>query len=83
MKPITPNQFGDGQQREIQSGLALFMEGLVKAAPQLGGHFLSGGTLEIKTMSGAHLKFGFAPQAGGIIMPGGIRPAGQNGRIIK
>jgi len=83
MDPITTQAFGDGQKMEIQNNLAAFMESLVRAAPQLAPHFLSGGTLEFKTMSGVHLKFGFAPQAGGLIIPGGIRPAGQNGSIIK
>lgn len=83
MDPITTNAFGDGQKKDIMINLAAFMDSLVSQAPQLAPHFLSGGTLEIKTMSGAHLKFGFSPQAGGLIVPGGIRPAGQNGRIIK
>lgn len=80
---ITTDAFGDGQKREIYNNLGAFMQSLVAAAPQLAPHFLSGGILEIKTMSGAHLQFGFAPQAGGLIIPGGIRPAGQNGSIIK
>lgn len=79
---IQKNDFGDGQKREIHNALAAFMEDLARVAPQIAPHFLSGGTLEIKTMSGVHLRFGFSPQVGGIIIPGGIRPQGQNGSVI-
>jgi hypothetical protein len=79
---IKKGDFGAGQQEEISRSLGAFVLALIQAAPQIGPHVLSGGTLEIKTMSGAHLKFGFAPQSGGIILPGGIRPA-NNGGLIK
>lgn len=80
---VKKSDFGDGQQRIIHNGIAEFMETLVQASPQLGPHFLSGGTIEIKTMSGMQLRLGFMPQAGGLIVPGGIRPAGQNGSVIR
>ncbi len=74
---INKNDFGDGQQRNIHNSLAAFMEELVQNAPQLGPHLLSGGTIEIKTMSGAQLRLGFSPTAGGLIVPGGIIPTTQ------
>lgn len=83
MAVININQFGDGQKAEIYKGIAQFLEQLTRTAPQLAGHFLSGGFLEIKTMSGAHLKVGFSPQPGGLVLPGGIAPVPRNGGLIK
>lgn len=76
---IKKDQFGFGQQEIIKRALEDFMGQLCQVAPQLGGHLLSGGTIQILTMSGANLKLGFGPQQGGIILPGGIRPAGPVG----
>lgn len=83
METVTPQQFGDGQQQEVSRALEAFMLSLISAAPKLGPHILSGGIFTIQTMSGMQMKLGFAPQRGGLITPGGIRPAGQNGRIIQ
>lgn len=83
MDPITRQAFTPGQQDEINTATNALIRALVQVAPQLGPQFLSGGTLEVKTMSGLHVKLTFGPQAGGLILPGGIRPAGQNGSIIK
>lgn len=71
---ITRDQFGAGQQDAITKISAAYIQTLIQIAPQLGPHLMSGGTFEIKTMSGAHLKFGFSPQAGGLVLPGGITP---------
>lgn len=83
MSIINNQSFGPAQQEDLNVALGAFVMSLVNAAPQLGAHLLSGGFVEIKTMSGAHLKFGFGPRPGGLILPGGIRPAGQNGGLIK
>lgn len=79
-QPITPRAFGDGQQQEIAGAAGELIRALSQAAPQLGPHFHSGGIIEIKTMSGAHLKLGFEPQRGGLIIPGGIAPRGPISR---
>jgi hypothetical protein len=71
---INPNSFGPGQQELIAQAMETFITALINTAPQLGPHFLSGGVMSIATMSGAVLKFGFAPQRGGLVLPGGIRP---------
>lgn len=77
---INKSAFTPGQQEAINKALGEFIRSVCQSVPALGGHFLSGGTFEIKTMSGTHLRFGFSPQAGGLIIPGGIRPTGG---IIK
>lgn len=83
MESVNPKQLGDGQQQKVSRALETFMIALISAAPRLAPHLLSGGVFTIQTMSGMQMKLGFAPQKGGLIMPGGIRPAGQNGRIIQ
>jgi hypothetical protein len=79
---INKSSFGPGQQEEMTRALAAYIMAMAQIAPQLSGHFLSGGTFEIKTMSGMHLKVGFNPMSGGLILPGGIAPI-QNGGLIK
>lgn len=71
---ITKAGFGMGQQDDIAEALAHLIQTLTRVAPQLGPQFLSGGILEIKCLAGAHLKFGFEPQRGGLVLPDGIRP---------
>jgi len=82
MSQITRADLTPGQQELIFTGMRILFSALCQAIPQAYPQISSGGTLEIKTMSGLNLKFGFEPQAGGIIMPGGIRPA-ENGGLIK
>lgn len=72
--------FGPQQQLELLQALNAYMETLCRVAPRLAPHFLSGGTIEIKTLSGAYLKFGFSPQSGGLILPGGLTPRPDLGR---
>lgn len=80
---INNSSFTPGQQEDISKIMDSTMQALCHIVPQLGGHFLSGGTFDVKTMSGLHLRFGFEPQRGGLIIPGGIQPHSRNGGLIK
>jgi hypothetical protein len=71
---INPRDFSPAQQELIFSALRRFTSALVQAVPRLGPAFLSGGTLEIKTLAGVNLKWGMEPLPGGLINPGGINP---------
>jgi hypothetical protein len=71
---VNRNHFGAFQQEQITKQLEIFIGALCNVAPALGPHFLSGGTVDLKTMSGMQLRLGFSPAAGGIILPGGIAP---------
>lgn len=79
---VNPNQLGQDQLNEIGKKLSQFIWFISQVAPKLGPHLLSGGVIKIQTMSGMTVSFGFTPQVGGIITPGGINPA-SNGGIIK
>ncbi len=71
---LTRQQFGPGEGEAIQAVLGEAINVICGIVPKLGPHFLSGGTVEIKTMSGLCLRFGFNPQQGGVIDPNGIMP---------
>lgn len=71
---IKHSDLGGNQQDQVSKALQIFISSMVQAMPQLGGHFLSGGTIQVLTLSGVNLKIGFEPQLGGIILPGGIVP---------
>ncbi len=81
MDPIMNQHFAPGQQDMIAGAMSALMRTLISIAPQLAPHLLSGGVLNIVTMSGANIKLGFEPQRGGLIIPGGIQPA-KNGGLI-
>jgi len=70
-KDLTPDQ-----KSAINIAIGQFLQTLTQVAPPLTPHLLSGGIVNIQTMSGMNLKLGFAPQVGGIIQPGGIKPIG-------
>lgn len=76
MNELTPqlNEFGEGQKAIIGKCLSDFMTTMAQVAPKIAPHLLSGGVMTVSTMSGMTLKFGFAPQKGGLILPGGITP---------
>lgn len=78
---VNPNQLGQAQSEEIAKKLTQFIWFMAQVVPQLGPHLLSGGIMQIQTMSGMTLRFGFNPQVGGIITPGGINPANKGGLI--
>lgn len=80
---VNPNQLSPGQRDQIQKAMNVFMESMCACTPILGPQLLSGGIIRIQTMSGLDMKLGFGPRAGGLILPGGIAPKGQNGRFIK
>ena len=71
---LTRQQFGPGEGEAIQAVLGEAINVLCSIVPKLAPHLLSGGTVEIKTMSGMTVRFGFNPQQGGIIDPSGIMP---------
>jgi len=72
--PITPNQFGPGEQQALNDIIGATMEAITRLLPRIAPHLMSGGTFEIKTMSGMHLKSGFSAYQGGLVSADGITP---------
>lgn len=83
MSNLSVNQLTPGQKEDIQSAMEIFFNQLIIIAPPTAPNLLSGGILQIQTMSGMNLKLGFGPRAGGLILPGGIQPHSSNGGLIK
>jgi hypothetical protein len=71
---ITPNQFGPGEQQALNEIVGATMEAIIRLLPRLAPALMSGGTFEIKTMSGMHLKSGFSAYHGGLVSSDGITP---------
>jgi len=69
MAELTPNQ-----QAIFGQAIASLMRTISNEIPQLGPQLCSGGAITIQTMSGCNLRMMFAPQVGGLIVPGGINP---------
>jgi len=69
MAELTPHQ-----QAIFGQAIASLMRAIANEIPQLGPHLCAGGALTIQTMSGCNLRLMFAPQVGGLIVPGGINP---------
>lgn len=76
---ITRQNLTPGQQDILERAIDQLVETICVAAPQLQRHLFTGGAMEIKTLSGMGLKFMFEPRRGGLILPGGIQPAGNRG----
>lgn len=72
---IRKSDLGGNQQELVSLALQKFISSMIQALPQLHTHFLSGGTIQILTMSGVDLKVGFEPQIGGLIVPNSVNPS--------
>lgn len=72
--PITNHAFGPGEQQALNEIMGATIEAVCRLLPRLAPSLMSGGTIEIKTMSGMHLKTGFSAYQGGLVLPDGITP---------